>query len=65
MHRDSSPKRGNSTSRDVDVVEGASDSKKTRHVASLQVCAVNIIGSSFPNGGPYEEPDIERTLVND
>ena len=33
MHRDSTPKRGNSPSRNADAVEAIPDSKKTRHIA--------------------------------
>ena len=29
------------------------------------MCAVNIIGSSVPNEGPYEEPDMEHSPAND
>ena len=40
MHRDSLE--------NADTVDAVPDSKKTRHVAGLQACAVNTIGSTFP-----------------
>ena len=45
------PKRGNSPARKEDAVEAVLDSMKTKHIADLRVCAVNICGSSFPNEG--------------
>ena len=50
--------------RHADAVEAVLGSQKTRHVAVHHVCAVNIIGSSFPNEVLYEERDIERSPVN-
>ena len=42
-HRDSTPKCGNSLVRNADAVEAVPDRKKTRHIAGIQVCAVNSI----------------------
>ena len=64
-HRDTTPKRGNSLVRNADAVEAVPARKKTRHIAGLQVCAVNSIGSSSPNEGLHEEPDIEHSPAND
>ena len=64
MHRGSTPKRGDSPSRNADTVDAFLDSKKTRH-GGRQVCTVYIMGSTFPTGVPHEEPDIERSPVTD
>ena len=65
MHRDPTPERGNSPTRNADALEAVPNSTKTWHIAGLRVCAVNIIGSSFPNEGPFEEPDIEHRQATD
>ena len=65
MLRSPTPKCGNSPPRNVETVRVIPDSMNTRYVADFQDCVEIILGSTLPNEESYEEPDIERSLVND